>query len=302
MLKSIKNWPLTNQEKLNLILKTSGMTRSELSRALDVNYTAVYRWLDKGITPHGRQANGIDELFKELVDLRPLLLDMKKGIPNPLKQLKANASLRDKFFLEMTYNSNAIEGSRMNRQETEMALQGQVVKGKEMFEMMEVVNHKNAMILLLDAVKPGFKITEDYVLKLHEVVLYNFNNKMPGRYRTGYVNLTNTEKVLPSAQMVPVKMRQYLKTINTYGSDPLGKIANDHYTFEAIHPFFDGNGRVGRLLMNTQLLSLGFPPALIQIEDQYKYYTALNKGDMGDFKNMVQMVCDSVVKGFLFLK
>ena len=53
--------------------------------------------------------------------------------------------------------------------------------------------------------RPGFRIDEGYVLKLHEAVMYNFNNKLPGRYRTGYVNLTNTEKALPTAQMVPVR-------------------------------------------------------------------------------------------------
>ena len=166
-----------------------------------------------------------------------------------------------------------------------------------------MINHKNALIYLMGELKSGFKITEEYVLKLHEIVMYDFQHKRPGRYRTGYVNLTNTDKVLPSAQMVPIKMNQWLKQVNAYGNDPIGKIAKDHYDFEAIHPFADGNGRVGRLLlMNTQLFSKGFPPSLIQIEDQSKYYTALGRGEYGGFyKNMIQMVCDSVVKGYLLL-
>jgi Fic family protein len=128
--------------------------------------------------------------------------------------------------------------------------------------------------------------------------MYNFGNKLPGKYRTGYVNLTNTEVRLPSAQEVPARMKKLVSSINNYGKNAIGKIASDHYEFEAIHPFFDGNGRVGRLMMLTQLLARGYPPALISVEDRHKYYAALAKCDMGDFRNIVQMVCDGVIKGY----
>ncbi len=297
----IKKWPLTDKDKLTMILESTGISRSELARTLEVNYKAVYRWLDKGIKPHPRQSQDIDMIFKESVDMRPVVSGLKKLITNPIEVLKKDKKIRDRFFLEMTYNSNAIQGSRMTRQETEIALEGKMVRGKEVFEMMEVINHKNALIHLMEKVKPGFRIDEEYVLKLHEIVMYDFQNKLPGRYRTGFVNLANKEKVLLNSQRVPIKMKQWIKDINKYGKDPLGKIAQDHYELEGIHPFFDGNGRVGRLIMNTQLLAQGFPPALIQIEDQQKYYTALGKGDRGEFKSRVQMVCESTMKGYSIL-
>ena len=277
------------------------MTRSQLARALEVNYKAVYRWLDQEVRPHPRQSQDIDALFKDTVDLRPVVNGMRRKSPDPLGLLKKSPDLRARFLLQMTYNSNAIEGSRMTVKETEMAMAGKMVRGKELFEVLEAVNHRNALVHVLEKARRGFKIDEAYILKLHEIVMYNFPDKLPGKYRTGYVNLTNTEKVLPNAQMVPVKMAVFLKEINRYGRDPLGKIAHDHYEFEAVHPFFDGNGRVGRLIMTTQLLAQGFPPAVIEVEDRYKYYTALGKGDMGDFKNLLQMVCESVLKGYAFL-
>jgi Fic family protein len=294
--------PILDREKLQRLVKDLGMTRSELARLLEVHYKTVYRWLDQGAKPHPAQSQRLDELFKEHVDLRPSVLQLAKNLPHPIKLLRQNKEIRDEFFLQMTYNSNAIEGSRMSVQETREVFEGKTVRGKELFEMLEAVNHRNALEYLLENVRPGFRIGEAYILKLHEIVMYNFNNKLPGRYRTGYVNLTNTDKILPNAQRVPVKMHALLKEINIYGKDPIGKIARDHYEFEGIHPFFDGNGRVGRLLMVTQLLSRGLPPAIVQVDDRNKYYTALGKGDMGDFKNLIQMVCESMLKGYELLK
>ena len=97
-------------------------------------------------------------------------------------------------------------------------------------------------------------------------------------------------------------MKKLVSDINNYGKDVIGKVSSDHYDFEAIHPFFDGNGRVGRLILMTQLLSKGYPPAMIQIDDRHSYYLALSKGDMGQFTAMVQVVCDGVIKGCNLLK
>ena len=292
---------ITDKEKLGRILAQAKLTKSGLAKLLETDYKTVYRWIDKGVKPHLAQSKRIDELFKEYADLRDTVSELKNTLGDPIKILRDNKAIRDKFFLEMTYNSNAIEGSRMTLKETDAAIKGERVRGKELFEVLEAVNHKNAMNFMLENVKKDFKVSEEYILKLHSIVMYNFNDKLPGKYRTGYVNITNTEKRLPSAQEVPPRMRKLIAGINTYGKDAIGKVAGDHYEFETIHPFFDGNGRVGRLIMITQLLSKGYPPALIKVEDRYDYYLALSKGDMGEFGNLVQMVCDSIIKGYVLL-
>ena len=294
----MKKYIISDQDKLKAIIKGSGLSRSDIARALEVGYKTVYRWIDKGIKPHPAHSRHIDELFKEHVDLTLVVERLKKGIRDPIQILRKDAVARDRFFLEMTYNSNAIEGSRMTLKETERAIHGKSVRGKELFEVLEAVNHDNALKYLLETVKPAFKIDEAYVLKLHGIVMYNFNDKLPGKYRTGFVNLTNAEVKLPSAQMVPIKMKELIRSLNTYGVSPVKKIALGHYELEAIHPFFDGNGRVGRLVMLTQLLAKGYPPALIKAEDRHAYYTALAKGGLGEFQSMVQMLCEGIIKGY----
>ncbi|MBI5400488.1 Fic family protein [Candidatus Saganbacteria bacterium] len=297
----MKQLILTDKYKLERLIKEAGFSRSELARILEVSYKTVYRWLDRNVKPQPRQARDIDALFKEHIDLSDWVYKIKKSLPEPIKLLRQEKIIRERFFLLMTYNSNAIEGSRMTLKETEIAINGKKVKGKELFEVLEAVNHHNALEYMLETIRPNYKITEKYILKIHSLVMYNFNNKLPGKYRTGHVNLTNTDKILPSAQQIPAKMRRFVKESNSYKADMMQKVSRDHYEFESIHPFFDGNGRVGRLIMLTELLSRGFPPAIIEIGDRYKYYLALSKGDMGDYKNLVQMLCDSVLKGYNLL-
>lgn len=297
-----RHFPLTDRDKLEALLREAGLKRTELARLIEVPYQTLYRWLEQQVKPHPFSSHRIDELFKKHLDLMPVVEKARRSLGDPIRILRENPQVRDRFFLEMTYHSNAIEGSRMTIRETEAAMAGKNVRGKEPFEVFEAVNHKNALREVMERIGPGFRIDEEYVLKLHSIVLYNFHDKLPGKYRTGHVNLTNTEKALPSAQAVPLKMREFFKQVNEPDDKPVAKIARDHYEFEAVHPFFDGNGRVGRLLMLTQLLSRGYPPALIRLDDRYAYYFGLGKGDLGDFKNLVQLVCDSVLRGYHLLK
>ncbi|MBN1405152.1 MAG: Fic family protein [Candidatus Omnitrophica bacterium] len=289
----------SDKKKLDMLVAEAGFTPTALAKALEVTYKSVYRWLNKRVLPHPGQSRAIDELFREHIDITPMVYEAKKQFAkDPLRVLKSNKAIRDKLFLEITHNSDAIEGSRMTIKETEAAIKGEKVRGKTLYEHLEAINHSNALNYILECLKPGFKITQDYILKLHAIVMYNFNDKLPGKYRTGYVNLTNTEKPLPNAQEVPARMKKLILAINSPKPEIIKKTAATHYNFETIHPFFDGNGRVGRLIMITQLLMRGFAPAVIKVDDRYKYYAALSKADLGEYGPLIQLTCEAVLNGY----
>jgi Fic family protein len=295
--------PETANDKLIHILKNVGnMTKSRLAKELETTYLNIHRWVENPdkLVRNVQMRRDIDSLFKKYIDIRPMVLGIVKAGKDPLEILKNDAKVRDRFFISMTYNSNAIEGNRMTERETELIFQDQTIKGK-VSDIMEVVNHRDAMIYLLNSVHQGFRVTEEYILCLHDKVMRGFDSKLPGRYRTGYVNITNTEVVVPNAQQVPVQMTKLLKTMNDYEMDVIGRVALTHHAFEVIHPFFDGNGRVGRLLMISQLLANGLPPAIVRYDDRYNYYWALDKANIKETEHIIQFVCDCILIGFTLI-
>ena len=295
----------TVREKLLAVMESLKIdNKSELARMLEVGYRQLHRWLDEGREPSRAYRREIEDLYRRRVDIGPWTLAALRGLRDPARVLKENSAVREEFFVQMTYHSNAIEGSPMTEKDTRAVLHGQVVKGphKDVAAHLEVVNHRNALRYLLETAGRGFRVTEAYVLKLNALVMSGFPDKKPGQYRDGYVNLTNTDVITPSAQEVPGKMRAWLKALNAYGKDPIAKVARDHFAFEIIHPFFDGNGRTGRLVMAAQLLSQGLPPAVIRIEDRQAYYMGLERGSLQEHNHLAHCVAEGVLKGYAILK
>ena len=295
--------PQTYQEKLVWImnaLKTNN--KSELARLLEIDYRQLHRWLDEGTLPSNIYRKEIDALYYEKVNINSVVLKKVQSLKNPIEKLKSKTKLREEFSVQMIYNSNAIEGSPMTERDTRAVMQGQLAKGiaKNLAAHMEIVNHKNAIRYVLETIHPHFKITEFYILKLHSLIMSGFMDHKPGEYRDGFVNLTNTDILTPNAREVPQKMRQLIQSMNNNNpkSDIIQKIAVDHFQFEIIHPFFDGNGRTGRLLMITQLLSQSLPPAIIRIQDRYHYYMGLEKCSLREYNYLSHLFAESILNSY----
>lgn len=180
-----------------------------------------------------------------------------------------------------TYHSNAIEGSTLTYAETYAILYNDnsfKIEGKEPREIYEAINHKKALELVFKNLQNNDELDERFIKKLNETI--NRDIKDTEGYRAVQVFIRGSEHIPPEPEKVPNLMMYYIYNYNHDEQDIFEKIARYHIEFEKIHPFEDGNGRTGRLLLNYELLKNNFPPVVIAKEDRVKYFEFLRNNDM----------------------
>lgn len=179
---------------------------------------------------------------------------------------------------EMVYNSNAIENSTLTLEDTEdILIHNQIRTDHEVREIYEAKNLASAIEYLMD--NPEKEISVELILKLHKTLLTNIRDEIAGRFRSGKEWVRVGIHIGANPEFVNGFMYEL---VEKYNSDTdkhfLDKITYFHAEFENIHPFGDGNGRIGRLLTNEQLDLLGLPPIIIPNKSKFnEYYPALNE-------------------------
>jgi len=179
---------------------------------------------------------------------------------------------------EMVYNSNAIENSTLTLEDTEdILIRNQIHTDHEIREIYEAKNLASAIEYLMD--NPEKEISVELILKLHKTLLTNIRDEIAGRFRSGKEWVRVGTHIGANPEFVNGFMHDLVRD---YSSDNgeyfLEKIAYFHAEFENIHPFGDGNGRIGRLLTNEQLDMLGLPPIIIPNKSKFdEYYPALDE-------------------------
>lgn len=193
--------------------------------------------------------------------------------------------LNNKDYLEdlitrSTYHSNAIEGSTLTFSETYAILYNDnsfKIEGKEPREIYEAINHKKALELVFKNLQNNDGFDERFIKKLNETI--NRDIKDTEGYRTIQVFIRGSEHIPPTPEKIPNLMNYFVYNYNHDEQDVFSKIARYHIEFEKIHPFEDGNGRTGRLLLNYELLKNNLPPVVINKEDRVKYFEFLRSND-----------------------
>ena len=213
----------------------------------------------------------LDALLRE-VDKKKAELGLK-----PQMAPDAEDAYRERFLFDSIYQSNAIEGNKLTRDEVEgVLLNNQVIAGKSLSDHVAVLGYRDALRLGRRYVCDNTHIGEHEIKKLHYKMLID-QQDVSGEYR--HYNLMIHGHRPTSYQKVPLKMQELAESKPSGRCHPIEDIAFFHLRLEKIHPFGDGNGRVGRLIINIMLEQQGYPAIIITLDDRAEYFAALNAYD-----------------------
>ena len=210
------------------------------------------------------------------------------------------------------YNSNAIEGNQLTYGETLTLLRyGITAQGKPLKDHLDIIGHRDAVNVMLDMVKGDRPLRQTDVRQLHQVMLKEdypqraitpdgrevFRTIHGGVYKrepNHVVTADGDRHYYAEPNAVPGLMRDlldwYTEAEEKDELHPLLRAAILHHEFVAIHPFDDGNGRIGRIVMNFALMRAGYPPAIIPVSKRLEYYAGLNAADDGDYQPIVNYI------------
>lgn len=237
--------------------------------------------LKKSYTPILEQINS----FKKTLDsCRPLT-------PAEVEAIK------EVFLVEHTYNSNAIEGNTLTLQETALVLQGVTIDKKPLKDHLEAVGYKEAFQYIEELAKQDKDLSEYDIKSIHNLVLAD-RPEDRGTFRRVNVRIAGalTNPVQP--YLIEPKIEELLNNYKVWSETMhiVERVAIFHLQFESIHPFIDGNGRTGRLIMNLQLIKEGLPAINIKFADRRKYYDAFDEySRTGSTEAMINLVGEAVI-------
>jgi Fic family protein len=247
------------------------------------------------------------EADRELGNLDSLLTENEIVLLENIKNEHSKQSSRtlknryETFISLFTHDSTAIEGNTLTLQETASLLFEKITPTKNLREINEVLNHKKAFDYLLEY---DGDITKNFICELHRLVVSETLDKslkdQIGRYREHQVYIRGVEWIPASPDRVPLDMRTLLSwyTRNKNKLHPVVIVIYFHTGFELIHPFVDGNGRVGRLLLNFILHKHSYPMVNIPNLRKNKYYAVLNEAQVsGNLRPFLEFILELMKQG-----
>jgi len=196
-----------------------------------------------------------------------------KRVPESVK----NKELEE-ISIAFTYNTNAIEGSTITLEEAREIIHDKIAPNKPLRDIKETDAHSRVFLNMLNNKE---KISNKLLLKWHQEIFGETKPDLSGKYRDYLVRVGSY--IAPDWQEVHALINQLIDFINKNENklNPVELAGRIHFKFESIHPFGDGNGRIGRLIMNHILWHNGYPMLIIEYKKRKSYYKALQKDEEG---------------------
>lgn len=302
-------------KQLKALQKATGKTQTELARLLGVSFPTVNSWLNKKSEPRKNARERINLTYQEYFGVAEIdesevqekwdhIKDLQKKIPDPLTLIISRKDLYDSFVLELTYHTNSIEGSTLNEPEVKAVIfDNATIPDKTVMEHQEAKNHQAALGHLFQELKKGKRsVTEEDIKKLHSILMNGIWSNA-GQYRNHSVQIAGSNVTTANYARVPQLMQKFIQDLNKRPKNPVAHLAKTHAQFEQIHPFSDGNGRVGRLLMTFIALRDNLPPVLIKRDKKQAYYTYLERAQTEDRDVFLEsFVSDGVFESYKLLR
>lgn len=208
------------------------------------------------------------------------------------KERKISGGLYHKLQVDFAYNSNHIEGSRLTHEQTRYIFETHTVDGvAHVNDILEAANHFKCFDYILDTVEEP--LTESYIKNLHRILKNglledDYDDIVIGDYKKYPNEVGQIQTAHPKD--VPVLMKELLQSFSSKTELDLYDIADFHARFEKIHPFYDGNGRVGRLLILKMCLANDIIPFFIDDNSKIFYYMGLKEWQMDEKKERLLSV------------
>lgn len=221
-------------------------------------------------TRRGKSISSEALAILDRIDVRKAKTD-RRPLPSPDE---SGQSLSDSLVFE-TYHSCALSGNSFSFDETKRLVDGFVVPEKTLKEHLEIVGHRDAFLYARSLSRNHLKLTERMIKQIHSLLMIGCPMDK-GAYRlSGLASHNGLPEFAPPRQ-INRQMEELLAGLGKTTLHPVENAVLFHLRFGMIHPFSDGNGRMGRLLLNLLLINHGYPPATIRLEDQTRYCQAFS--------------------------